>query len=133
MSVIQVEAQLSSEELLKAVEQLSAQELERFFDKIVEMRAQQKAPRLTLQESELLARINQPIARDTRQRYHDLIEKRRASLLNEAEYEELLRLTDEIEKADAERVRSLVELARVRNLSLDDLIKQLGIQAPPYE
>ncbi len=133
MSVIQVEAQLSAEELLKAVEQLSAQELEQFFDKIVKMRAQQSAPRLSLQESELIARINQPMALDIRQQYDDLIAKRRASSLTKKEHEELLRLTNEVEKSDAERVHCLVELARIRNLSIDDLMNQLGIQALPYE
>lgn len=133
MSVIQVEAHLSAEELLKAVEQLSEQELEQFFDKIVKMRAQQSAPRLSLQESELIARINQPMALDIRQLYDDLMAKRRASSLTEKEYEELLRLTNEVEKSDAERVRCLVELASIRNLPIDDLMNQLGIQALPYE
>lgn len=133
MSIIQVEAQLSSEQLLKAVEQLSEQELERFFDKIIEMRSQHIAPRLSLTESELFAKINQPLSPNTRQLYHQQIAKRRAGSLTEKECEELLRLTDEVEKSDAERLRCLVELARIRNLSVDELMNQMGIQAPPYE
>jgi hypothetical protein len=133
MSTIQVEAQLSSEQLLKAVQQLSEQELEQLFDKIVELRSPQLAPRLPLAESELIAKINQPMPLDRRQRYHKLIAKRRAGSLTDSEYEELLQLTDEAENADAERMRCLVELARIREITLDELMIQMGIQPPSYE
>lgn len=133
MSVIQVEAQVTSEELLKAIRQLSRQELEQLFDQIVELRSGNAASRLSLTESELMAKINQPIAADRRRRYHELLDKRRAQQITEAEYEELLRLTDEVEQGDAKRVQCLVELARLRNLSVDELLSQMGIRALPYE
>lgn len=133
MPVIQVEAQLTSEQLLNAVKQLSEEEREQFFEHLVEWRSQDKLPRLSLTESELLARINQSLSLEVRERYHELTAKRRALLISDEEYEELLRLTDEVEKADAERIRCLMELARLRKVPLDELIRQMGILPQPYE
>jgi hypothetical protein len=48
-----------------------------------------------------------------------------------AEREEFLQLTDQIEQADAERLRHLIALAQVRQVSVDTLMDQLGIRRPP--
>ena len=48
------------------------------------------------------------------------------------EYGELLQLTDQVEKLEAERVVALADLARLRQVSLSELLAQLGIQASPY-
>ncbi|MDF5724673.1 MAG: hypothetical protein PUP91_30260 [Rhizonema sp. PD37] len=47
MPVIQVEAQVSAEQLLKAVEQMQAQEFEVFVTQVLLLRAQREAPRLS--------------------------------------------------------------------------------------
>jgi hypothetical protein len=44
MTIIQVEAQVSTDELLKAVSQLSPPELEQFVFRILALEAQHKAP-----------------------------------------------------------------------------------------
>jgi hypothetical protein len=44
MTVIRVEAQLTSDELVKAVAQLDAPELERFAAQIIALQARRKAP-----------------------------------------------------------------------------------------
>ncbi|WP_042341296.1 DUF790 family protein [Calothrix sp. PCC 7507] len=46
MSTVKVEVQLSSEELLKAVEQLSQADLERFVSQVIALQAQRKASSL---------------------------------------------------------------------------------------
>lgn len=83
-------------------------------------------------ESQLLLKINQGIPADLQRKYDELMKKRRAETITSEEYSELLRLTNQIEKLDAERVRWLIDLARYRQLSLPALMEQLGIQAPPY-
>lgn len=57
-------------------------------------------------------------------------DKLSAGTLDAAEHAELLRITDEIELLQAERVRALVELARLRGKKLGALMKDLGIEGP---
>ncbi|WP_236556934.1 hypothetical protein [Calothrix sp. PCC 7507] len=66
MSTVKVEVQLSSEELLKAVEQLSQGDLERFVSQVIALQAQRKASSLPQVEAELLLKINQGIPSHTK-------------------------------------------------------------------
>ncbi|MBS1253352.1 MAG: hypothetical protein MAG451_02401 [Anaerolineales bacterium] len=133
MPTVQVEAQLSSDELLEAVGQLSLSELEQFVHRVIALQARRKAPSLPQAEVELLLRINRGIPPDIQERYDELIAKRRAETLTPDEYSELLRLGDEVEKLEARRVEYLAELARLRKTSLTALMEDLGISAPPHD
>jgi predicted transcriptional regulator len=62
-----------------------------------------------------------------------LIEKRRAETISAKELRELKKLTDRIEKLDAERLELLIELAALRNVPLRKLIKQLGLKPVPHD
>lgn len=132
MPVIQVEARLSASQLLKAAEQMSEAELDRFVKEVAALRASHKAPRLSKAESKLLVKINQGIPRDLQQRYDELITKRREGLLTEPEHAELLRLTEQVEELDVARVELLAELARLRKSTLPAVMADLGIHPPPY-
>ncbi len=132
MSTVQVKAQFSSDELLQAVKQLSSSELEWLVWQVIALRAQRKAPGLSKDESELLLKINRGMPPDIQERYLELIDKRRSETLTPGEYDELLELTDAVEKRDAERVESLKELALIRNTSLTALMEDLHIQTPAY-
>src|SRR5262245_37038433 len=111
MPTVRVEAQLSSEELLKAVQQLELPELERFVSEVVALRARRRAPCLSQPEAELLQNINRGLPEAARQRYADLMAKRDEETLTPEEHAELLRLTDQAERLQAERMESLVALA----------------------
>jgi hypothetical protein len=78
----------------------------------------------------LLLKINQPVPADLQRRYEELIARRDERTLSPEEHQELLRLTDQVELLEAERVRHLIELAGLRKVSLDDLMRQLGLE--PY-
>ena len=132
MTTIRVEAQLSTEELLKAVGQLSLPDLERFVGQVIVLQAQRKAPSLPQTEAELLLKINQGIPADIQHRYNELIAKRKAETLTPEEHSELLRLTEQVEKLEAQRVEYLAELARLRRTSLTALMASLGIRTPTY-
>jgi hypothetical protein len=132
MSTVKVEIQLSSQELLKAVEQLSLTDLEQFVSQVLLLQAQRKANSLPQAEAELLQKINQGIPSDTQKNYDELIAKRQAETLTPEEHSELLRLTEQIEKLQAQRLESLAELARLRKTSLTALMENLGIQVPTY-
>ncbi|HLP91847.1 MAG TPA: STAS/SEC14 domain-containing protein [Nostocaceae cyanobacterium] len=127
MSTIKLEIQLSAQELLKAVEQLSQSELEQFVSQVIAIQAQKKAASLPQKEADLLIKINQRTPADIQQRYDELIEKRDDETLTPAEYNELLELTNQIENWDAQRIENLSELASLRGISLVQLMENLGI------
>ncbi len=132
MSTIHVEAQLSSDQLLKAIEQLSLSELEQLVFQVIAMQAQRKAPSLPRAEAELLLKINRGVSSEVQKQYDELIAKRQTETLTPDEHSELLRLTDEIEKLEARRMEWLAELARLRKTSLTALMDHLGIRPPAY-
>ena len=127
MPVIQLEAQLSSAQLLQAVEQMPSEELDGFVKRILLLHAQRSATHLKHTESELLLQINRGIPPELRERYEALLAKRRAETLNSEEYAELLRLTGQIEELDAMRLTALAKLAQLRQTSLAELMRTLGI------
>jgi len=60
------------------------------------------------------------------------VEQRREERLTPEEHAELCELTHQIELANARRLEYLAELARLRGTGLREVMRQLGIQAPPY-
>ena len=132
MATLRVESLVSSDELLKAVGQLSMPELERFVSETLALKARKKAPSLPQSETELLLKINQGLPEKFRKRYNLLIQKRRAESLTQKEYSELLRMTREAEKVEAQRVECLARLAKTRKTTLSALMKSLGLQYPNY-
>ncbi len=82
---------------------------------------------LPKRESELLEKINLAISPETWDLYRELIAKKEARIISETELEMLLGIADQIEIANAERMRHLVELAKIRRVSLPQLMKNLGL------
>jgi hypothetical protein len=132
MSTLQVKTELPFEELLKAVEQLSLPDLEKLMAQVIALQAQRKAPYLTKIETELLLKINQGLPPDVQTRFDTLVAKRQAETLTSEEHQELLNLTDQLEKADTQRVKYMAELAHLRGISLSTLLKDLGLRPPAY-
>lgn len=125
---LRVEAQVSSDELLKAVGQLSTSDLEQFISQVISLQAQRKAPSLPKDEAELLIKINQGLPPDVREQYEALIAKRQSETLTQEEHSELFDLAERVEGLEAERVERLVELAHIRGISFRQLMKTLNIQ-----
>ncbi|MFH1906734.1 MAG: STAS/SEC14 domain-containing protein [Chloroflexota bacterium] len=132
MPIVQVEAQLPTDELLRAVGQLNQSDLEQFVSQVIALRAKRQAPSLPRVESELLLKINEEVPSDIQTRYKELIAKRQAEALTPDEYKELLQLTQQVEKLEVRRVEYLAELARLRRTSLTALMENLGIRPPAY-
>ena len=133
MPVIQLKAELSFDQLVNAVGQLSAAEREKLFSRIISFQPLYEEHRLTVAESALLMKINQGVPDAIQQRYNELIAKRNEKTLTDEEYSELLQLTDQVEILDAKRLDYLAELAHIRNKSLGLLMDELSIKAPPVK
>jgi hypothetical protein len=128
-----VENRASTEEIIQVVKQLPLPELEQLVDRVIAIRAERRAPHWTGNESELLSRINQSLPAGGRTRLKELIDRRDAETITSTELQELIGMTDPLEKLQAERLAALAELAALRGVTFDDVIKQLGIQFPDHD
>ena len=119
--------QVTTDDLLEAVKQLAPDELEGFVSQVIRLQAQRRAPSLPHEESELLQKINQGLPNELHKRYKELLAKRDARTLTDAEYSELLAVTDQVEQFDAQRALYIAELAKLRGTTLPALMRDLGI------
>jgi hypothetical protein len=133
MPTINIQADVSVEMLVKAAEQLNETELRHFTSQILALNAKRTAPSVTQAEAELLVHINSRLPKDVQRRYDELIAKRDAETLSDAEHEELLRLTKQVEAFDVARVEALSQLAAHHGVTLSVLMRQLGIESPADE
>ena len=125
--------QIGTDELLQAALQLPQVELEQFVTRLFSLKARERAPVLSEREAELLDKIYQALPAATQQRLNELIEKRQSSTITKNELEELSALTNQIELFDATRLEQLSELAHLRNVPLEQLIRQLGLKPVPHD
>jgi hypothetical protein len=130
MPTINIQADVSVDMLVKAAEQLSETELRQLTSQVLALNAKRTAPSITQQEAELLVHINARLPEDVQRRYDELIARRDAETLADAEYEELLRLTKQVEAFDVARVEALSKLASRRGVTLSALMRQLEIASP---
>lgn len=121
---------MSVDELLKAVDNLSEPDLDHLVDRALFVRARRKANVLTTEETVLLSAINQGIPSALHDRYEILLEKRDNETLTEAEYAELLDISNQIEAFGVKRIEALAKLATIRQVPLLKLMDDLGIQSP---
>jgi hypothetical protein len=125
--------QIETEQLLNAALQMPQEEFEQFLAKLLSIKARERAPVLSERESELLLKINEGLSPTDAKRMKDMIAKRQSYTITEAELQELIRLTDEAERLNVERLKHLIELAHLRNVTLDQLMDQLGLRPEPYD
>lgn len=85
---------------------------------------------LTAAETDLLLETNQAIPVQVHNRYEVLLEKRDDETLTKANYRELLDLSNQIEGFGVKRIEALAKLATFRQVSLPELMDDLGIQSP---
>jgi hypothetical protein len=121
---------MNVDELLKAVDDLSTPDLDNLVERALFVRARRKSPVLTAKETALLLEINRAIPPQLRDRYHHLLEKRDNEALTDAEFAELLDISNQMEAFGVERINALAKLATLRQVPLPKLMDDLGIQSP---
>lgn len=132
MPTIRLDAQVDGDELLRAVKQLSPADFRRFATAFLTLRAKREAPMVTESESQLLARISQPLPEGLKARYDTMIARPHAETLCPEEHTELLQLGDEVETWEADRLAALADLARLRGMPHSTLLADLGIPATSH-
>jgi hypothetical protein len=129
MAVVSVQAKLTTEDLLAAIEQLKPAEAEKISRRLLYLQARRRAANLSEREAELLRAIYREKRPGFQERFDELNVKRRAFTLTPEEHEELLQLVEESEAFTAQRLEALAELAQLRQTTLPALMKQLGLKA----
>jgi hypothetical protein len=125
--------EMSVDELLRAVDDLSEPEFDRLVDRVLWLRARRKAPILEAAETELLLEINQGIPAELHQQYQALRDKRDEEILTEEEHTELIQISDRMEMLGAKRLEALAKLAEIRQIPLLKLMNDLGIQGASFD
>jgi len=123
--------QLSPEQILEQMGQLALSDLEQVMDRGYYLLAEKKAPHLSKRETELFTIINQGFAEEFYARYKSLSEKLPAENFTSEERQEFIALNDQMEERSAARLVALLELAELRQISVEDLCNQLGIPSAP--
>ncbi len=111
--------------LLREVKRLDPGALDEFIGGVLSPRENLNHPQSD--EAGLLRKINRGLSLAQAQRLHSLNQKRQEALLSESERTELLALVEKSEQLDALRLRHLTVLAQLRNVSVQQLMTQLGI------
>lgn len=127
---IQISPEL--EERLKESAAEAGMDIGQYVIEILERKVQPGAWKgLSLEEKErrLLQKINLGIPVATWKRYNYLKALRDSEQLDPEEHVELIRISDQIEEANAERMKYLIELAKLRQVSLKEVMNVLGIKA----
>ena len=125
--------QINAEQLLDAALRLPPAEFEKLFTQLQSLRPKPKASRLSPQETTLLRQINEGVPPQWQKRSAALRRKQLQTRLTRAEQRELETLIQQMEQLDVERLQRLAELARLRHVSLPDLMQQLGLEPPEPE
>ncbi|MGE0132458.1 MAG: hypothetical protein AB7U82_30615 [Blastocatellales bacterium] len=86
-----------------------------------------KDPRLSKKETKLFLRINRTLTPEEQQRYEELTEKRLDETLTKSEHAELGELIKDIERIWVDRLRAITELARLRKISPQEMMRRLEI------
>jgi hypothetical protein len=118
--------------IYKSLNQLNVADLDKVMHQIIDLRQKKNPSILSKKESDLLKAINAGIPKELQNRYNVLVKKRHNETLTDTEYEELLTLTEQVEKLDNQRLSYLLELAKLRNQSLDDVITSLELKPRLY-
>ena len=89
--------------------------------------ARPEGTRLSAEEAELLREINLGLPPDFWSGYRHLLQRRDQGSLTPQEQASLVAMSDRVEEANARRMTHLARLARIRGVSLEALMRDLGV------
>lgn len=118
--------------LFHEVERLDTSTLNNFITNVLSLRTRRETSDQQKKEAILLKKINKSLSVEEIYQFRALNEKRQDGEINENEYQKLLILVEKIEKLNVSRLKYLTNLAQLRNVSVRELMHQLGISLPKY-
>jgi hypothetical protein len=122
--------QLSVSEIINNVESLETNKFEQLYRELFTLRVQRNGASLNAVESQLLNKINSEFDPKKWERLTYLDWKLEYSALTLREEAESLKLAEAYENYSVDRLKCLSQLAMLRQVSVDKLIAQLGLNVP---
>jgi ABC-type phosphate transport system auxiliary subunit len=119
-------------EIIDDLARLTARQLETVIEHASALRLQKRQAVMSERESEILRAINRGLSAEKSARLQRLQEKLRHETIQPREHKQLLRLSDELEKLAAQRLKGLIELALLRKTSVPKLMSEMGLTAAAY-
>lgn len=111
--------QLSVKELIENVSHLDNAAFEDFYEKIKSIRLIKFPHQLSMKDIQCLEKIKSAVPKQKQLRFDYLIAKRDSRTLTDSEFQELLILTEEIERIDLLRLKRMAKFADQKNISLE--------------
>ena len=122
---------MDTQNLLSNASQMPLNELEAFVQELNAVFTRKKTTDKSLRDTVLLDKINQTVLDKTkRERYQGLIYTLEMETISDVEHIELLELVEQEEKIRVKRLKYLIELAQLRNITLPQLMKNLELTKP---
>jgi hypothetical protein len=116
-------------EILDTAARLGAEDFENLFKKLAILRVQRSnVQSISKSEADVLEQINQGFGIEKWDRLQFLDWKMETTGLNEKESVESLKLAEDYENYTVQRLQLLIKLAALRNVSLNEVMKQLEIK-----
>lgn len=121
------------EEILQGIAHLNVTDLEEFSKEVTSILQKKKAPILKEKEEVLIEKIvNGGPSEKFRKRQRILLKKSVEGTITKKEHEEALAMIPIASKWDLERIKLMLELAKLRNITLEEVRTSLKI-TPPEE
>ena len=120
--------QVSFDDLVKGISRMNSVEMTTFFEQLNQVLGNQKPSSKLTEEAILLKKIKSLIPASLVRRFKELQIQQHNNTISEKEQEEILLITDFIEEKSAERIVLLAALAKIRQVSLPDLVKQIPLK-----
>jgi hypothetical protein len=119
-------------QVMDELARLTARQLESVIERASVLRLQKRKAVMSTRESNLMRIINNGLSAEKNAQLDQLQEKLRQERIRPRERQQLLRLSDELEKLGAQRLEALMELAVLRKTSVPKLMLELGLSDAAY-
>ncbi len=129
MATIPIKSKVNLEvnAILEGVAQLDNDTLEKFAKAVNDLLIKRKAPVLDKKETILLKKINKGISAEILAQFEALQDVLKNGKATSTQKKEFKLLVDLIEKKEAERLKNMLQLAKLWKLTMPQLRKRLGI------
>ena len=125
----QIISQPEIQKILHGISNWETSTVESFLDEVRKILVSKKNNKLSKRETELFLIINKAIFSEKEwESYSQLNSKFEEETINKKEQKELDEFVKRLESYGLKRLRALIELAEIRDTTLDKLMKELGIK-----
>ena len=133
MEKIQIQVNSNIQSLIGGFSDMPLHDLESFISGLNALVIRKRVADKGKRDKALLLKINQTVLPEQAlERYVFLQDKMELETLSETEYQELLNLVNQEEKIRNKRFQFLLELSQLRNISLTELMNNLGLNMLNY-